>query len=418
MKQPTTNSATSGSATTSKPNSGLDSSPCLTQPLIQSLTPAENSHELVENPQKQKNLLRSVKIPGYQVDLARGIIEKITDYIPAEAQKIVLVYPGEPTHPLAPKIIQLKTILTQAGLEILSIPCPDAEAAKNAEVLVQAWEKCGEARIGRRDCLVALGGGASTDLGGFIAATWLRGISLINVPTTLLAMVDAAIGGKTGINTSWGKNLVGSFYPPQAVLCDFDFLQTLPEADFRSGMAEAVKCGFIADLEILRIIRENTTEVLFDPASEALAEIITRAVEVKAKVVSEDLRESGLREILNYGHTLGHAIEKQEQYTWKHGDAVSIGMMYAAALADQNQISSGKLYQEQKYYLDKLKMPQDYLSGQWQQLYQIMLSDKKVRSGEIRMVLLEDFAKPVVRKLSELKEVEEIFNQVIRKNGA
>ncbi|MBX7557735.1 iron-containing alcohol dehydrogenase, partial [Streptomyces sp. tea 10] len=170
-------------------------------------------------------------------------------------------------------------------------------------------------------CVISVGGGAVTDLAGFVAATWLRGVRVIHLPTTLLGMVDAAVGGKTGINTAEGKNLVGAFHPPAAVVCDLDSLQTLPQNELLTGMAEVVKCGFIADPRILELIRENPQEVR-DAASPVVRELIERGIRVKAEVVSSDLKESGRREYLNYGHTLGHAIEHNERYQWRHGAAV------------------------------------------------------------------------------------------------
>ena len=187
----------------------------------------------------------------------------------------------------------------------------------------------GRIGIGRKDAIVSLGGGAATDVTGFAAATWLRGVDIVHVPTTLLAMVDAAIGGKTGINTDAGKNLVGAFHQPAAVLVDLATLETLPRNEIVAGMAEIVKAGFIADPVILDLIEADPKAAL-DPAATVLPELIRRSVEVKAKVVAAD--ESDLREILNYGHTLAHAIERREQYKWRHGAAVAVGLVFAAEL--------------------------------------------------------------------------------------
>src|SRR6202043_2898620 len=175
------------------------------------------------------------------------------------------------------------------------------------------------------------GGAGGSDVGGFAAATWLRGVSIVHVPTTLLGMVDAAIGGKTGINTDAGKNLVGAFHQPRAVLVDLDTLKTLPRNEIVAGMAEVVKAGFIADPTILDII-ERDPEAAIDPGGSVLPELIRRAVAVKAEVVAADEKESQLREILNYGHTLAHAIERREHYQWRHGAAVAVGLVFAAEL--------------------------------------------------------------------------------------
>ena len=179
--------------------------------------------------------------------------------------------------------------------------------------------------------VLGLGGGATTDLAGFVAATWLRGVDIVHVPTTLLGMVDAAVGGKTGINTDAGKNLVGAFHQPAAVLVDLATLETLPPNELVAGMAEIVKAGFIADPRILELI-EADPQAAVDPAGAVLPELIRRAITVKAEVVAADEKESALREILNYGHTLAHAIERREQYRWRHGAAVSVGLVFAAEL--------------------------------------------------------------------------------------
>src|SRR5690606_34917492 len=197
------------------------------------------------------------------------------------------------------------------------------------------WQVMGQADFTRSDAIVAVGGGATTDLAGFVAATWLRGITVVHVPTTLLAMVDAAVGGKTGINTAEGKNLVGAFHPPAGVLCDLAALESLDRWDLVAGLAEVIKTGFIADERILELVAEHADGLREWAGADAteetwavLTELIERSVRVKARVVSEDLTEQGLREILNYGHTLGHAIELVERYQLRHGAAVAVGMVF------------------------------------------------------------------------------------------
>ena len=221
---------------------------------------------------------------------------------------------------------------------------PDAEAAKTAQVAASLWSLLGQAGFTRTDLLVGVGGGAVTDLAGFVAASWLRGVPVIQVPTTLAGMVDAAVGGKTGINIAEGKNLVGAFHPPAAVLCDTDTLRTLPAAELLPGMAEVVKHGFIADPRTLELIEADPV-LAVDPTGPVLPELVERSVRVKAHVVTEDLRESSLREILNYGHTFGHAVEQVEGYLWRHGSAVSVGLVYAAALGRLSGRTSADLAQ-------------------------------------------------------------------------
>ena len=213
--------------------------------------------------------------------------------------------------------------LTQAGYLVHRSAVPDGEAAKEIGVATRLWSQLAAAGVGRTDAVVALGGGAVTDLAGFVAATWLRGVRVVLMPTTLLGMTDAAIGGKTAINTADGKNLVGTFSPPAGVLADVTALATLPPADYVSGLAEVIKAGFIADPPILDLVAADPAAAA-KPGGPHEQELIERAIAMKAEVVSADLREAGRREILNYGHTLGHAIERAEDYCIRHGEAVSI----------------------------------------------------------------------------------------------
>ena len=271
---------------------------------------------------------------------------------------------------------------------------PDAESAKTSAVLVDLWDRLGAAAFTRSDVVVALGGGTVTDLGGFLAATWLRGVAVIQVPTTVLAMVDAAVGGKTGINTAAGKNLVGAFHPPQAVLCDLASLQSLPRDDLRAGVGEVVKGGFIADPVILDLIEADPSASL-DAGSGLLRELIERKIRVKARVVAEDLREAWLREILNYGHTLGHAIEQVEEYRIRHGEAISVGMVFAAELAHRAGLIDVPLVDRHRRVLSAIGLPTtDHWSRvepdvRFGQLLDAMRRDKKSRGSLLRFVVLD-----------------------------
>jgi 3-dehydroquinate synthase len=282
--------------------------------------------------------------------------------------------------------------LAASGVEVLPIEIPDAEAGKSIEVAARCWDKLGAAGFTRTDAVVGVGGGAVTDLTGFVAACWLRGVRWIAVPTSLLGMVDAAVGGKTGVNTAAGKNLVGAFHPPAGVLCDLSTLATQPHADFRAGLAEVVKCGFIADPEILDLI-EASPQAVGDPASDAVRTLVERAIAVKARVVSEDLRESGLREILNYGHTLGHAIEKRERYAWRHGDAVSVGLVYAAELGRLAGRLAAEVAERHRRVLESIGLPTGYAADAWPELRAAMGIDKKARGSTLRFVVLDELAK-------------------------
>ncbi len=274
---------------------------------------------------------------------------------------------------------------------------PDAEAGKTSEVLTECWSLLGRASFTRTDAVVAVGGGAVTDLAGFVAATWLRGVRVVHVPTTLLAMVDAAVGGKTGINTAEGKNLVGAFHPPAGVLCDLEVLATLPRADLVAGMAEVIKAGFIDDPRILELIEADPAAAL-EVTGPVLAELVERAIAMKARVVTEDLRESSLREILNYGHTFGHAVEQVEGYTWRHGDAVAVGMMFAAELGRLAGRTPQPVAARHGQVLRALGLPTSYPAAaddaRWRALLTAMGRDKKSRGSTLRFVVLDDLARP------------------------
>ncbi len=296
-------------------------------------------------------------------------------------------------HALATTAEAVREDLLEQGYETFIAEVPDAEEAKTSQVAAFCWEILGQANFTRSDVIVGIGGGATTDLAGFVAATWLRGVRVIQVPTTLLAMVDAAVGGKTGINTKEGKNLVGAFHSPVGVLADLRTLDTLPKNDLIAGLAEVIKCGFIADEKILDLIEIHPEESL-DPRSPVLAELIERAVAVKARIVGEDLKESHLREVLNYGHTLAHAIERTERYQWRHGAAVSVGMMYAAELSRL----AGKLGEDDvarhRDILTRVGLPVTYRGDRWSQLLETMKRDKKTRGDLLRFVVLDEIGKP------------------------
>ena len=220
----------------------------------------------------------------YDVEVGRGALDRLPALLGPEVRRVALVHAPGLSVDLLPDDVR--------NLEVLDLEVPDGEAAKSAAVVADCWERLGEAGFTRSDAVVTLGGGATTDVGGFVAATWLRGVRVVHVPTSLLGMVDAAVGGKTGIDTGAGKNLVGSFHEPAGVLCDLAFLDTLPTPELVSGLGEVVKCGFIADPEILALVEKDPAAAL-DPASDVLAELVERSVRVKADVVAGDLHETG-----------------------------------------------------------------------------------------------------------------------------
>ena len=329
--------------------------------------------------------------PGenYDVVVGRGLLAALPGLLGERVKRVLVI------HPRALRLTgdAVREELATAGFTALTAEIPDAEEGKHIEVASFCWQVLGQNDFTRSDAIVAVGGGAVTDLAGFVAATWLRGVKVIHMPTSLLGMVDASVGGKTGINTAEGKNLVGAFHPPAAVLADLDTLETLPRNEMISGMAEVIKCGFIADPAILDLVEKDPATVA-DPQSAVLRELIERAIAVKAKVVSEDLKESGLREILNYGHTLGHAIELVERYSWRHGAAVSVGMMFAAELARSVGRLSDADADRHRSILESLGLPVTYRRDRWQGLLDGMRRDKKSRGDLLRFVVLDGVAKP------------------------
>jgi 3-dehydroquinate synthase len=312
--------------------------------------------------------------------------------------------------PLTAAAAKLCEDLAAAGYQPCPIELPNGEEAKTLAVAGSCFDILGERGFTRSDAVVGFGGGAATDLAGWVAAAWLRGVRVVHLPTTLLGMVDAAVGGKTGINTAAGKNLVGAFHPPAAVLCDLAWLDTLPEKDYLGGMAEVVKCGFIADPEILALI-EADPEAAGGPGK-ATRELVERSVSVKARVVSADLRESGLREILNYGHTLGHAIEKVEGYRWRHGEAVSVGLVYAATLAKLAGRLDEATAARHRATLTALELPTGYRADAWPELHAAMAVDKKARGSVLRFVVLDGLAEPGILADPDPELLEAAYQEV------
>jgi 3-dehydroquinate synthase len=325
---------------------------------------------------------------GYQVVIGRGLMDRVPAMLVGAARVAVVA-----SAPLAAVAAEVSTHLSDAGIESLPIEIPDAEAGKSFEVAARCWDALGAAGFTRTDAVVGVGGGAVTDLAGFVAACWLRGVRVVQVPTSLLGMVDAAVGGKTGVNTAAGKNLVGAFHPPAGVVCDLSVLTSLPPPDFTAGLAEVVKCGFIADPDILLRIQSDPAAAR-DPGSDAVRDLVERAIRVKADVVSADLRESGLREILNYGHTLGHAIEKRERYGWRHGDAISVGLVYAAELGRLAGRLDEATADRHRDVLTALGLPVRYAADAWPELRAAMRVDKKARGSRLRFVVLDGLARP------------------------
>ncbi|MFF4157915.1 3-dehydroquinate synthase [Streptomyces sp. NPDC001678] len=327
----------------------------------------------------------------YEVLVGRQLLGELPGLIGTKAKRVAVLHPEA----LASTGEAIREDLAAQGYEAIAIQLPNAEESKTVEVAAYCWKALGQTSFTRTDVIVGVGGGATTDLAGFVAATWLRGVRWIAVPTTVLGMVDAAVGGKTGINTAEGKNLVGAFHPPAGVLCDLAALESLPVHDYVSGLAEIIKAGFIADPAILDLI-EADPEGARTPGGPHTSELIERAIRVKAEVVSSDLKESGLREILNYGHTLAHAIEKNERYNWRHGAAVAVGMVFAAELGRIAGRLDDATADRHRAILTAVGLPVTYRGDQWPKLLETMKVDKKTRGDRLRFIVLDGLAKPTV----------------------
>jgi 3-dehydroquinate synthase len=325
----------------------------------------------------------------YEVVVGSGVLGELPSMVGADAGTVVVIH----SHGLAETAGLVCQVLESAGYRVAAEEIPDGEAAKDIAIAAGLWSRLAARRVTRADVIVGVGGGTVTDLAGFTAATWLRGIRLVLVPTTLLATVDAAIGGKTAVNIPEGKNLVGAFHPPAGVLADLAVLRSLPAKDYASGLAEVIKAGFIADPAILELIEADPADAAL-PGGRHERELVERSVTMKAAVVSADLREAGQREMLNYGHTLGHAIERAEGYRMRHGEAIAIGMMFAAAVARLAGRLDASTAQRHRAILTAVGLPVCYRREAWPRIREAMAVDKKTRSARLRLVILDGLARP------------------------
>ncbi|WP_433325052.1 3-dehydroquinate synthase [Spirillospora sp. CA-294931] len=345
----------------------------------------------------------------YDVVIGTGILGDLPGLLGDRVRTVAVVH----AEGLAEIARPAQGVLERAGYTVHALPVPDGEAAKDVAVLAGLWSRFAELGMTRSDAIVGVGGGATTDLAGFAAASWLRGVRVVLVPTTLLAMVDAAVGGKTGINIPEGKNLVGAFHPPAGVLCDLATLVTMEREDYISGLAEIIKAGFIADPKILDLV-EDDPEGAATPEGPHTRELVERAVQVKADIVAADLRESGLREFLNYGHTLAHAIEKAEEYRFRHGHAVSIGMVYAAELSRLAGRLAPAEVERHRSVLTSVGLPVSYAADAWPELRATMTIDKKSRGATLRFVVLDSTATPARLEAPEESLLQAAYQKVAR----
>ncbi|AFY60445.1 3-dehydroquinate synthase [Synechococcus sp. PCC 6312] len=311
-------------------------------------------------------------------------------------QKLLVVSNPQIFQHYGPEIIDS---LVNAGADVEKCLIPAGERFKTPKTLQKIYDAALAHRLERGSALVALGGGVVGDMTGFAAATWLRGIGVIQVPTSLLAMVDAAIGGKTGVNHPQGKNLIGAFHQPRLVLIDPHTLQTLPRREFRAAMAEVIKYGVIWDAELFDLLENATALDRVQAVSEdLLAEILIRSCQAKVNVVTKDERESGLRAILNYGHTLGHALESITQYRqFNHGEAVGLGMLAAGEIAVRMGLWTETNQTRQMQLVKKVKLPTAWPGDlDLDIVLTLLTSDKKVKDGQVRFILPQAIGQVII----------------------
>lgn len=334
---------------------------------------------------------------SYPIHIGVGLIHK-TQLIAANLpQKKVAVITNATIAPLY--LATLTSALKSGGIEVVSIVLPDGEAYKNWETLNRIFDALLTNRCERKTTLIALGGGVIGDLTGFAAAVYLRGVPYIQVPTTLLALVDSAVGGKTAINHPLGKNMVGAFYQPRAVIADTETLNTLPERELAAGIAETIKYGLIRDPEFFVWLEKNIARLLAcEP--DALAYAVERSCRNKAEIVALDEHEHGVRTLLNLGHTFGHAIEAGLGYgTWLHGEAVAAGMVLAAELSQQMGLISRQDVTRVTALLARAKLPVSAPELGVERYLDLMGHDKKVEGGKVRFVLLKSIGEAFVTDL-------------------
>ncbi|MEK9939890.1 MAG: 3-dehydroquinate synthase [Methylotenera sp.] len=331
---------------------------------------------------------------SYPIHIGRNLIANAELILPHLKRQHVAIVTNTTVAPLY--LDKLTHTLQQAGVKVIPIILPDGEAYKNAETLNKIYDVLLQNRCERSTTLIALGGGVIGDLTGYAAATYLRGVPFIQIPTTLLSQVDSSVGGKTGINHPLGKNMIGAFYQPQVVLADIDTLNTLPPREFSAGMAEVIKYGLIRDAEFFDWLEANI-DALMTLDEAAISEAIYRSCQNKAEVVARDEHESGERALLNLGHTFGHAIENAMGYgVWLHGEAVAAGTMLAADLS----LRMGWLTQAEvkRMYdlLTKARLPLDAPKLGVEKYLDLMQLDKKVADGKIRLILQQGIGKSVI----------------------
>jgi 3-dehydroquinate synthase len=353
---------------------------------------------------------------SYPIHVGAGLLRRPELILPHLKLKQVAVVTNTTVGPLY--LDTLRSTLEGAGVTVLPIVLPDGEAYKNADTLNRIYDELLRHRMERKSTLIALGGGVIGDLTGYAAATYLRGVPFIQIPTTLLAQVDSSVGGKTGINHPLGKNMIGAFYQPSLVLADTDTLNTLPDRELSAGLAEVIKYGLIRDPEFLSWLEANMERLLARDA-EALTFAILRSCRNKAEVVAADEREGGVRALLNLGHTFGHAIENGMGYgVWLHGEAVGAGMALAADLSMRMGWINQADVERVRALLRRARLP-DWAPDLGVERYQNLMGlDKKVEGGRIRFVLLKALGQAVITSDVPTDKLQATLSSHVRRDVA
>ncbi|MFW6386467.1 MAG: 3-dehydroquinate synthase [Bacillota bacterium] len=325
---------------------------------------------------------------SYPVLIGNGLRKKLDKLVSAyyRAEKILLVSDENVFDLYGNEVLSL---LRNGGYDVEKYLLPAGEKSKSRQYLFQGYDELVKGEFQRNHLVVVLGGGVPGDLGGYLAASYMRGINLIQVPTTLLAQVDSSVGGKTAINHPRGKNLIGAFYQPRAVIIDVEFLHTLAEKEFLTGLAEVLKHAFISDKDFFRFL-ENRRQEVFNYNEEVLVDVVKECCRIKAGVVSRDQKEKGERALLNFGHTLGHALEAVSGYDdYTHGQAVAVGMRAALSMSAELGYLDPEEKERAGNLLDNYSLPRK-ADGDPDQVLDTMQHDKKARSGSLRWILLSE----------------------------
>ena len=343
-----------------------------------------------------RTLTVDIKDQPYPIHIGPGLLDRAELITPHLAQKRVVIVTNTTVGPLYSA--RLRDTLTAAGVESFEIVLPDGETHKNWQTLNQIFDQLIEKRCERKTTLIALGGGVVGDMTGFAAATYQRGAPYIQIPTTLLAQVDSAVGGKTAINHPQGKNMIGAFYQPKLVLADTDLLSTLPKREFSAGMAEVIKYGLIRDLPFFEWLEANIERIMARE-QDAIIHAIYESCRNKAEVVAQDEKETGIRAILNLGHTFGHAIETATGYdTWLHGEAVAMGTARAIDLSHRlGCLDQSAIDRAQQLYI-KASLPFLWPKLPLERYLSLMAGDKKVNEGKITLVLLRSLGSTMISR--------------------